>query len=316
MNSLLETLLVSYTSSFLSIILFHPWRALVTLPGSLPSPWNRDTWNHTKKFYALTPTFYTDRWKGMVRHVEQPALIAIGPAMLYGLVILASSYTSKQRSLVFPCLLTGAFAHASCNTVLYLLAQRMRDTDHRGRFRYPTLWLCLQQSTHSMGFWAWIPGSTLLMISHLWTYALPLLFLLKNEKESLKRQARGGRKVVQKQTISPVSSLGSFMAHWFHGLVLSALGVTLATPFRVIHQSVVRGSREVSLNSPRQWLRYEYANWWEGLRVLSTCRSRDGLLNYLLQPQKISSLPRTIGKVSVPFGFSWALYRAFEGPVR
>ena len=305
-----EILLAAYSSQFLSTVLFYPWRDLMNLPGRLEWRRPKDLHASTPRNTATDPTFYTRRWKGMIRNPQQPALIALFPTALYYCVISGSSVTPEHTTALVAWLVTGTVTHAIGTTALPILSHRMADTDHKGRFMYGSLSHCITQSTARLGYCSWLSGLSFQVPISFLAHTVPLYLLCasENAKGRVKTQKR------QRRGSNVWCTTACFLKDWCTGTLYNVYGVLGATLFRVMRNSTTRGQYNVILPLPGHWVRYEAQAWREATRTFQSCCHRDGVISYLVQPGGPNSVLRVMSKTSLPFGFSWAVYRTLGGP--
>ena len=108
----MDVFLTSYGAAFTSVVLWYPYRDMVK--AGYP--------------YRPTPDHFLTRWKGMLSHPYQPALLAVPsmhPPCTWG-------YVAGMRSGIG--VLIGGTLHAAQRSALATLAGRMSTTDHKGQY--------------------------------------------------------------------------------------------------------------------------------------------------------------------------------------
>jgi len=223
------------------------------------------------------PSFVVYRYRGFAENPLQLLLISGMTASLYGGFVGGGGAASGA--------VLGGVLHGTTKSALRMLGTRMTATKRNGEARFLSITDCVRIMTQERGAWSWFCGSSAnILISMSWHGAA----LASLESRDRRRP--------------------SFFSDWWDAFRTHAFLNFVTCPIRnTFRSSVSAVERSGGVRSASEFFSGEAAVFREAGAVAPAMLKTVGL------PFFLQGCVRTTFKASIPFGFTYALYRTVGG---
>ncbi|CUG93856.1 mitochondrial carrier protein, putative [Bodo saltans] len=284
----LETTAKVSASSVLATFALYPYRDLVkswTWPPHVPPA-----------------SFALARYQGFIENPGHLALLASGPVVLYTGYDIAGGGAGGA--------VVGGVLHSAWKTSMRMFSVRMRQQKRNGDAVYTSMIECIRTSTRSSGVWSWFPGLIMTaLVSMSWHgAALVALSSRYDNRRHQSHHSRGGRGMGGLLSVDGGGGGGSFVGDWWVAFRAHSFLAFLTCPIRNVCRSALHATeRSGGVHTAQAWVAGETAIFREAAAVAPAMLKTQGISFFL------HGSVRTMFKTSVPFGFTYAVFRAMNG---
>jgi hypothetical protein len=232
------------------------------------------------------PTYILSRYKGMTQNVAIPMVLAIPFTALMSIFQLCRFFVGVNLAAVL-----ASVGHATVKRAVKVFSNRMSEQTHRGPV-YATPWDAVVVGMARKGSWAWLQGSSAVVLTHLIWFAIPLRMLAN--RSDMKRQRKDLRPGFGRDVWD------AWRIHSFCGL--------LSAPIRNAFRSTLHRTDFTEIRTVSDLITHERALWHEANVVASRMFREAGPAYFLHGTIRCSFM------TSLPWALTFATYRAVGAP--
>ena len=254
-----------------SIVLLYPYRDYVSV--------------HSFKNGLPWPdgNFFIDRYRGMLSNPSQPAILATPFATLFGAYF--STYRATE-SLVVAAIVGGtsfSFVKAATSVFAHRMGSTTGSASGKLHFEYSSPLDMVRASTAKHGALAWFQGGLVLMPAHVIWHGFTAARLHASHH---------------------LTGPPRFLDDWFMAARIHATGCFFSAPFRNIPRAALFAKDKVKCGTPLEFAQREVQVVRESAGAAQRVLRSEGPLAFF------HGTLRGVFRTSIPFGFSFALWRA------
>lgn len=240
--------------------------------------------DYTKTFVAVWPpsapgvVYVSSRYRGFIDNPFQLAIISAPPALLYtGFVMVGGGAAGA-------CV--GGFCFGAAKAAIRMLGARMQHTKRNYELQFRSISDCVRTMSQEQGAWSWLCGAGATSLIAVAWHGSALVSLQQREHW----QPRG------------------FFSDWWAGFRAHAFLAFVTCPLRnTFRSSLAAVERSGGVRSARDFFRGEAAVFQEAGSVAPAMLRTQGIRFFL------DGCIRTTFKSSIPFGFTYAVFRFAGG---
>lgn len=239
-------------------------------------------------------SFATARYLGLAQNPGQVAVLSSGPVALFTSFDLVGGGATGA--------VCGGLAHATWKTSMRMLSSRMKQQKRNGDPVYAGLADCIRTCTKASGIWSWFPGLMLTGVISMSWHGAALVALSHNQRGASGAHHTRGRR------LGGGGAPGTFVGDWWSAFRVHAFLAFVTCPLRnTCRSSLYASERSGGVRTFQAWMAGEHAILKEAMGVAPSMIKTQGISFFLHGSMK------TTFKSSVPFGFTFALFRAMNG---
>lgn len=229
--------------------------------------------------------FVVSRYRGLVQNPSIPALIAAPFTSMMAVFTLFRTVFGVWVAAV----LAGS-THACVKRGIKVYSNRMSEQTHRGPV-YATASDAIKVGTARKGIFAWLQGSSVLLLPHVIWYGVPLAVLANRHDMKRRKEYRPsfGRDI-----------WNAWMLHSFCGL--------LSAPLRNMFRSALHRTDYTEMKNLAQLVANEKSVWFEGYVIGSRMLREAGPAYFVTGSLRSSFM------TSLPWAITFATYRFIGAP--
>jgi hypothetical protein len=245
-------------------------------------------------------SFATARYRGLIENPGHLVVLSSGPVVLFtGYDVVGGGAAGA---------VVGGALHATWKTSMRMFSVRMRQQKRNGDAVYTSMLECIRTATRSSGVLSWFPGLIMTaLVSMSWHGAALVALSRSDSNRHSNHHNRGGRGVGGLLAVGGGGS-GSFFGDWWSAFRAHSFLAFLTCPIRNVCRSALHATeRSGGVHTAHAWVAGETAIFREAAAVAPAMLKTQGL------PFFLHGSMMTIFKTSVPFGFTYAVFRAMNG---